>query len=188
MKFAHTNIVSTNWKKLAEFYVKTFNAFGAVQVSITFYNQEEVSAYYDWFTSETIEEWTPVIIDMINIEPIVTHVEIVVSAQVGDLVPGDAIISVDAMGFGTISEVGEIAKQKLNIYPNPANETIQFSTENFPVESISIMDITGRMVIQQSQLKNGNHIEVSDLPEGIYILSAKTKVGAMATQKFVVSR
>lgn len=25
MKFAHTNIVSTNWKALAEFYVKTFN-------------------------------------------------------------------------------------------------------------------------------------------------------------------
>lgn len=25
MKFVHTNIVSTNWKKLAEFYVNTFN-------------------------------------------------------------------------------------------------------------------------------------------------------------------
>lgn len=25
MKFAHTNIVSTNWKELAEFYVKTFD-------------------------------------------------------------------------------------------------------------------------------------------------------------------
>lgn len=25
MKFAHTNIVSTNWKKLADFYVKTFD-------------------------------------------------------------------------------------------------------------------------------------------------------------------
>ncbi len=25
MRFAHTNIVSTNWKKLADFYVKTFN-------------------------------------------------------------------------------------------------------------------------------------------------------------------
>ena len=25
MKFAHTNIVCTNWKKLADFYVKTFN-------------------------------------------------------------------------------------------------------------------------------------------------------------------
>lgn len=25
MKFAHTNIVSTNWKNLADFYVKTFN-------------------------------------------------------------------------------------------------------------------------------------------------------------------
>lgn len=25
MKFAHTNIVSLNWKKLADFYIKTFN-------------------------------------------------------------------------------------------------------------------------------------------------------------------
>jgi len=25
MKFAHTNIVSTNWKKLVDFYIKTFN-------------------------------------------------------------------------------------------------------------------------------------------------------------------
>jgi len=25
MKFAHTNIVSTNWKVLADFYIKTFN-------------------------------------------------------------------------------------------------------------------------------------------------------------------
>ncbi|WP_445908855.1 VOC family protein [Yeosuana sp.] len=25
MRFAHTNIVSTDWKKLSEFYVKTFN-------------------------------------------------------------------------------------------------------------------------------------------------------------------
>ncbi|MBT8282082.1 MAG: VOC family protein [Muriicola sp.] len=25
MKFAHTNIVSTNWKELADFYIRTFN-------------------------------------------------------------------------------------------------------------------------------------------------------------------
>jgi hypothetical protein len=25
MKFAHTNIISTNWKELADFYVKTFD-------------------------------------------------------------------------------------------------------------------------------------------------------------------
>lgn len=171
-----------------DFYVKTEVAFGAVQVSITFYNQDIEVISFDWFTSENIEDWTPVSIEMDQIEPIITHVEIVVSAQVGDFAPGDAIISVDAMGFGTISGVSDIENRNIVIYPNPANDYIQFSTEDIKVQSISVMDITGRVVMQKSQFRNGQHIEVSALPEGIYILSANMVDGSMGAQKFLVSR
>lgn len=171
-----------------DFYVKTETLFGAVGVTITFYNQEFVVSSDEWFSSITFEEWSPVIIEMDQIEPIITHVEIVVWAQVGDLVAGDAIISVDAMGFGTISGVDNIVNGKVVIYPNPANDVIRFSAENVSIESISVMDITGRKVMQKSQFKNGQQIQVSDLPEGIYILSAKIEDGTISTQKFLVSR
>lgn len=171
-----------------DFYVKTEVSFGSVQVAITFFDQETQVAYHDWFTSENIEEWTPVSIEMDQIDPIITHVEIIVSAQVGDLVAGDAIISVDAIGFGTISSVDKTENRNLNIYPNPVTDILNIQSPDNTIESITFYDISGKIIRAQSLNSLSNKIDVSDLPIGVYTVVAIFESGERASQKLLTIR
>lgn len=171
-----------------DFYVKTEVSFGAVQVSIIFYDQDLVIASHDWFTSENIQEWTPVSIEMDQIDPIITHAEIVVSAQVGDLVAGDAIISVDAMGFGTTNGVDRIKNRDLAIYPNPASNILNIQSPENTIEAITFYNITGKIIYEQSLNTLSNKIDVSELPIGAYTVVATLKTGERASQKLLIVR
>jgi hypothetical protein len=57
--------------------------------------------------------------------------------------------------------------KRVSIYPNPAEDNIFISTE-FPVNNIEVFNITGSKVILQSTV--GNHLDISHLPKGFYIL------------------
>lgn len=59
------------------------------------------------------------------------------------------------------------------IYPNPVTSTfkIKAPTENYPV-TYSIFDLTGRIIINtQSTINNEESIDLSELPNGIYLLN-----------------
>lgn len=95
----------------------------------------------------------------------------------------NTIISNAAVAWHT--GVGNIESyQKLNIYPNPANNMINIDGVE-QVESISISDITGR-VIKTVRLINGrdNEVNVADLPSGTYIIRAIDKDGFKSMGKF----
>lgn len=74
--------------------------------------------------------------------------------------------------------------QKIAIYPNPANNSISIGGVKH-VESISISDITGR-VIKTLSSANGSvkEINVSDLPNGTYLIKAVDKDGYYSIGKF----
>jgi len=64
----------------------------------------------------------------------------------------------------------------ITIYPNPSNEILFINSEN-SVETISIYDNLGKMLIHQSTISNNKSINVSNLRNGIYFIKVKTKRG-----------
>ncbi len=70
-----------------------------------------------------------------------------------------------------------IADSELLIYPNPANETVTITAEN--LTEIAVTNLLGE-VVQSSKFKvqsNTATIDISKLPQGIYLLRVQTNNG-----------
>ena len=79
------------------------------------------------------------------------------------------------------STIAETHANLLNIYPNPAQNTLYIQSAE-AVEQVNIYDISGRMLTSPS-LRGGTtwqsptNIDISTLAKGIYIIKVKTAVG-----------
>jgi hypothetical protein len=56
-----------------------------------------------------------------------------------------------------------------NVYPNPASDFINIETEIIP-EKISVLDLTGRVLLETKPDNNITQISISNLPGGIYFI------------------
>ena len=71
--------------------------------------------------------------------------------------------------------VNELSKNitSLSVYPNPGNSTVNFNiAANEEVKSISITDISGRVVFASNE--NITSVNVSSFANGIYYLAVST--------------
>jgi N-acetylneuraminic acid mutarotase len=66
-------------------------------------------------------------------------------------------------------------------YPNPANNVINIKGDINTEAKIFIYDMTGHLIITN---RNVQHIDISDLPEGIYTIQIRWD-GGISTQKFI---
>ncbi len=86
------------------------------------------------------------------------------------------------------------------VYPNPAQNILQFTANNKQLKEIKIIDILGEEVYKQlkptyfdklsigsnpSREGNGYDVDVSNLNNGVYFIQAKTTDG-FYTKKFIV--
>lgn len=171
-----------------DFYAKTASENGAVIVRIAFFNGDFEFSSHEWFTSETLEDWTFVSIPLTQNEPVLTHATIQVIATVGDFAAGDAEISVDAMSFGTTSGINDFESFDMALYPNPAQEFIQIENGSERITTLSFFDVTGRLVKQVNNSGDLSRIEIADLPNGIYTIKAKTIENKVSVRKLVVKK
>lgn len=73
----------------------------------------------------------------------------------------------------------------LQIFPNPATYFIEIQTDaNDPVAIVHVTDLSGRKLHEQRALKT-ERIEVSLLPDGVYMVSIVTQSGKRAQKKIV---
>jgi hypothetical protein len=86
----------------------------------------------------------------------------------------------DTVGLGVPNKVINIngSGSRLTIYPNPANNQLTVSADNTEIKQVLIFNTVGRMVYQ-TDAKNSKtlNIDISQLPEGQYILKAATGTG-----------
>lgn len=68
----------------------------------------------------------------------------------------------------------------LSAYPNPAANEINVLSDS-PIKMISIFNINGQMVLQTTQMQ----INISHLPQGIYLLKATTESGNIMQIKII---
>lgn len=76
----------------------------------------------------------------------------------------------------TLIEKIEKFNPTIKIYPNPALTYLQVESPSAKIETIEVLDITGKL-IKQFKIKSAEYlIDVEDLPKGIYIINIATKL------------
>jgi hypothetical protein len=169
-----------------DFYVKTETEFGGLSVTISFFNEENMFYSESWNSSQTISEWTLVSLPLSQIEPVMTHAVIRVEAQVGDLIPGSASISVDAMGFeGPLSDGIVIMDHDLSLFPNPASDYITLDGIA-PNATVRIVNIAGQTVFESYSVASQMRLDVQNFASGLYILNVQTANEAGESRKLVI--
>lgn len=79
-----------------------------------------------------------------------------------------------------------IQSRSLGLHPNPSKNVINISElEAHSCEEIMIFDMTGRLM---KHFKNDVNLDVSDLPNGLYMMRVISEEGKRYTEKFMISR
>lgn len=79
-------------------------------------------------------------------------------------------------GWEGVPQVNEIA----SIYPNPATTALNITAKE-KITSIAISNVVGQQVFTQNFNTQNAHIDIADLPKGVYII----KVNDVSVKKFV---
>ena len=105
--------------------------------------------------------------------------------------PGDENIVIDTSSVTathndcdfSLTSIVEGREVDLSVYPNPVSDRLSLDVTGFDLTAIELKDAHGRLVSTVNPLSR--FVDVSGLPEGIYMLSIKTD-GGKSTQKVVV--
>jgi hypothetical protein len=95
--------------------------------------------------------------------------------------------------LGGVSGIGENAyyHSPLSVYPQPSagNITIEFTSAVDRIE-VTVSDLLGKKVQSLSQEVNGTStsLDISELPEGIYLMQVRSSSGQQATKKIIVGK
>lgn len=84
--------------------------------------------------------------------------------------------------LATVQKTTIGAESKLTLYPNPATETIYFSSRELAGARVSVVNVAGNRVI--NTIITANSINVSKLQPGVYIITIN-KGGKTIVKKFV---
>ncbi|MEO6305738.1 MAG: T9SS type A sorting domain-containing protein [Bacteroidia bacterium] len=83
--------------------------------------------------------------------------------------------------YTNTSAVGikENAKEfEFNFFPNPVNETLNISMSDCDDYKVSLIDVTGRVVFENSFYDKYSSLDLSKITNGVYTLEVKSKTGA----------
>ncbi len=93
------------------------------------------------------------------------------------------MVSLQLDGYMSIGMEENTLANDLSIYPNPANDILTVSyNKQAKIESIEIIDLTGRLVMSKLVDENRISLDVSALKAGVYLLRT-TVEGKMSTTK-----
>lgn len=163
-------------------YERDWSAYVAVE--IRFYNEEVIVYSEYWSAEDTVSDWMAVHMELDQIEPIITHTTIKAGVFVGDLVPGDGWISVDAMGFEGANSLLENELVEVSLYPNPTSEALRISVEDPSlVDLMEIYNSAGKLV-HRSAFQS--ELSVQDLSTGNYVLLLTGSAAVLGRRGFVV--
>jgi len=86
-------------------------------------------------------------------------------------------------GFTSGKQIGySNSSEQVQLYPNPASTTTSLNLSGFKGGlMVTVTDMAGHIVWQQDKLINGNYmLKVSNLAQGMYIVTVKYKSGIRA--------
>lgn len=87
----------------------------------------------------------------------------------------------------SISVVEWKGGEEVRAFPNPTNEILNVTLENTAIESIRIVDLTGRIVLSQTAHSNRTEVQVGSLENGAYLLQILDEQHRVHTARIVVA-
>ncbi|MEA2042272.1 MAG: T9SS type A sorting domain-containing protein, partial [Bacteroidota bacterium] len=72
--------------------------------------------------------------------------------------------------------------ENINIYPNPTTGIIYFDFLNSEIKKISILDITGKVIIEKSVNSQTDNINFSNYANGLYLIKLQTDKESFTTK------
>tara|TARA_R110002072_G_scaffold299855_1_gene475955 strand:+ start:152 stop:1573 length:1422 start_codon:yes stop_codon:yes gene_type:complete len=97
---------------------------------------------------------------------------------------GNIIIDDIVFEFDLTLSTKDYNKVDFAMYPNPAKNVLNINSLN-KISKISIFEITGKRVIEVSNLTN-NKVNISQLNAGIYLVKAQDENNNISTKKLVI--
>jgi plastocyanin len=106
--------------------------------------------------------------------------------------PHESMGMVGSFSATLVSSVSQNQLNNLHLYPNPAKSSINFQIDNESIATVAIYNVTGNRVYYENliktQLHNQFEIDVSNLSNGIYMLTIEFLNSKRKTQKFVIQK
>ena len=96
-----------------------------------------------------------------------------------------AFFAMDNFNGTALSTRDLVAQIDFSIYPNPAVDVLNISTDNGNVETVQILDLSGRLVKSIQNLNGNQTIDISDLNTGVYFVQVSVN-GTVETKRLVV--
>jgi len=88
----------------------------------------------------------------------------------------------------TILSIDENEISPFSVYPNPASDFLTIDTLQESIKNIKVFDLNGQLIKTiNTQISRTQNIDVSNLRDGLYFITAQTPRGS-TTEKFIVSR
>jgi len=86
------------------------------------------------------------------------------------LAMGDAEVYFDNISLvkKATASTNDVFSSKISVYPNPANDFLQISSDEI-ISEVAVYNLIGKRVISSSKLVN-NRLDVSNLSKGVYVL------------------
>ena len=97
------------------------------------------------------------------------------------------LIKLDSNGTVTWTQKISMPDVGIAVFPNPASTTISLKLNNVnqQIQSLRILDLQGKIVLQQMPYRNQLQVDISSLASGVYIIEGQTQSGVVFRRKFV---
>lgn len=101
----------------------------------------------------------------------------------GQIKSSNAIFPEVTMNVAGISDLENF--NNLTVYPNPANDKLNFKVENTDITSVKVFSLDGKLIVSQDVNATFGYVNVSDLNTGLYIYEIAASNGLVAKKTFV---
>lgn len=103
-------------------------------------------------------------------------------------VEADGVVETLYLVQNDMTNVEQVADNKILIYPNPTSGIFKVMNEELTIDSITIYDITGKIIFNSSSLNFHSELEIdiSNQPSGIYIVQIDT--GEKVSHKRIIKK
>jgi hypothetical protein len=93
-----------------------------------------------------------------------------------------AWVEAGSPAFGVTSFISDTTENEISVYPNPTSGVLNLNSDN--ILKVEIFTITGTIV----GIFYDKHIDLSNLPNGMYILSIYGKEGILKKEKILLAK
>ena len=171
------------------YYVRNYlgtGATGSASYQLTVGNAQTVAAQTTVLATETAIANTTFALKTFTYTPTTAGVYYFSFLNNSPLNPNVQALFVDTFSVSQVLSTSEFIASKFSVTPNPANDFISVSnSDNILVSGISIKDLNGRVVKQNSYANVSDiQVNVSDLASGVYMMNITSDKGSV-TKKIV---